>query len=333
MRAQPDTYDVMINTSVFLIVVSVIVFSLSWFFDVNVAGKSYDFFFFTADGRDLLIVTLLMCVSAISLFFWGWELFNKQRLIEAIPLATIKSVPMGLVRISGRAVRNNPLVTPITERDCVFFKYLIEKNVIALSGNRTEVEEDVSAEPFWLEDSTGRILIEPYNCEPALKKRYFHTESDMHGTRKFSEWYLRDGEYAHVVGYAGKSMFQAYEKKELLHEKLQELKESKEEQLKYDKDGDGKLNEYEWEMAVQSIKRDIDRDEKFNDLGDVSVSGLETEAMIISDRNSAEICGEFKLKGVIFIFGALLLFALAVYLIVTFKFVDVSCGFYVTQLV
>ncbi|MGM0601351.1 MAG: GIDE domain-containing protein [Candidatus Rifleibacteriota bacterium] len=84
----------------------------------------------------------------------------------------LKSKPGKIVKILGKVTSEHIKKAPYTNRDCVFHhstrKDLVEgKDKIELDGERRQnfyymtMEEFKSSEPFYIEDSTGKVLIYP----------------------------------------------------------------------------------------------------------------------------------------------------------------------------
>lgn len=104
----------------------------------------------------------------IFLFILGVHWFRRKRLIEDIPTSKIRSIPMGLVEIFGEVVptKYKILKSPLTQRDCVYYKYLIEE--LRSSGKRTEwvtIKSGEDATYFYLQDETGIVLVDPKQAE------------------------------------------------------------------------------------------------------------------------------------------------------------------------
>ncbi|MFH1353274.1 MAG: hypothetical protein ABIH68_06865, partial [bacterium] len=147
----------------------------------------------------IFLLLAFMAGFSIFLFFWGWELFSRKSMIEGIPTSTIRSLPMGLVEIKGQAKNKYPVNTPINKTHCVFYRYKIEKYVVTGSGRHRssywkEIAGGQSITPFLLEDPTGSVLVEPFNCDAALERRYYYSEGHYSGAKRYSEWYILPGE-------------------------------------------------------------------------------------------------------------------------------------------
>ncbi|PKM99226.1 MAG: hypothetical protein CVU78_07385 [Elusimicrobia bacterium HGW-Elusimicrobia-2] len=264
----------------------------------------------------LLIALAAVLVLSVFMFFWGWELFGIKSMIENIPTSKIRSMPMGIVELKGVSAAKYPLETKLNGINCVFYKYKVEKLTVTGYGkNRRRawkvIAEGQSITPFYIKDSTGTVLIEPFNCDSILERKYYHSEGYGDGAKRYSEWYVSPGEQLYAIGYAGKSRDVMAGRKEKLLTRLKEIKASASERAKYDLNGDGNLDDHEWIMAVEGIKKAIALEEGADDLCDVAVSGRNAEKMLISDKSEKELLSGFALKSFFFIFGGIVVFAVS----------------------
>jgi Zn-finger nucleic acid-binding protein len=107
--------------------------------------------------------------------FWlvadGWLLRQRKRLIESIPTSTIRSLALGLVEISGRVQpEEQVLSTPFSGLPCVFYTYAVEERVSSGKHTRWEtIAKGTSEQPFFVSDTTGRVLIVPLGAELILQ--------------------------------------------------------------------------------------------------------------------------------------------------------------------
>ena len=264
----------------------------------------------------LLIMLATLLVLSVFMFFWGWELFGIKSMIENIPTSKIRSMPMGIVELKGEALAKYSLLTKLNGINCVFYKYKVERMTVTGYGkNRRRawkvIAEGQSITPFYVRDSTGSVLIEPFNCDALLERKYYHSEGYYDGAKRYSEWYVSPGEKLYVIGYAGKSRDVMAGRKEKLLTRLKEIKASPEESAKYDLSGDGNLDDHEWMTAVEEIKKAIALEEGSDDLCDVAVSGQKGEKMLISDKSEKDLISGFALKSFLCIFAGLVIFAVS----------------------
>ncbi len=105
------------------------------------------------------------------LFADGWWLRQRKRLIESIPTSTIRSLALGLVEISGRAQpEEQVLSSPFSGFPCVFYTYTVEERVGSGKHTRWEtIAKGTSEQPFFISDTTGRVLVVPLDAELILQ--------------------------------------------------------------------------------------------------------------------------------------------------------------------
>lgn len=115
------------------------------------------------------------CIG-IYLFCHGFFLLQRKRLIMNTPASKIRSAAMGLVEVSGLAAGPYTLTAPITGVPCYYYRTLIWqwKQRGKNSSWVKECDETLHV-PFYLEDETGRLLVNPQGAELDIH-RDFHDE-------------------------------------------------------------------------------------------------------------------------------------------------------------
>lgn len=120
----------------------------------------------TSDFGELLFFCVLGFAAGIGLFFYGFRLLQRRRLILDTPLSKIRSTSMGMVEISGLAVGPYTLTAPITGRPCYYYRTKVwewiqngkNKQWVMVAGECAHV-------PFFVDDNTGRVLVDPRGAE------------------------------------------------------------------------------------------------------------------------------------------------------------------------
>ena len=99
-------------------------------------------------------------------FFRGFKVYREYRVVDDTPRIPIRSVPMGLVNIQGKATGEERLTSPLTHTSCFFYKVEIEE--WKQDGNKSgwkHYRTDTGGVKFYLEDASGKVLVDAQNAE------------------------------------------------------------------------------------------------------------------------------------------------------------------------
>jgi len=118
--------------------------------------------------------------AGIGIFFYGFRLLQRRRLILDTPFSKIRSAPMGMVEISGLAVGPYNLIAPITARPCYYYRTLVweykqrgkNKEWVRIAGECMHV-------PFFVDDNTGRLLVDPRGADLDIHRDF---EQEFNGS-------------------------------------------------------------------------------------------------------------------------------------------------------
>ena len=118
------------------------------------------------DPTGLLLWCVLGFGAGLGLFFYGFHLLKRRRLILDTPLSKIRSASMGMVEISGLAVGPYTITAPITGRPCYYYRTRVwewrqngrNKAWVVAAGESSHV-------PFFVDDNTGQVLVDPRGAE------------------------------------------------------------------------------------------------------------------------------------------------------------------------
>ena len=120
----------------------------------------------------------------IFLFFRGFPFLKRKRLIQNIPTSTIRGAALGAVEVSGTVVGPYTLISPLSEADC-FYYHAVARST---DEEEKEVAEEVLYAPFFLDDGTGRLMVDPRGAEmelrPSVDEEYSPSTGDAF-TRHF----------------------------------------------------------------------------------------------------------------------------------------------------
>ena len=131
----------------------------STFLRMHLAFVSHDFDLDGALGFGFL--------AGIFLFFKGFRVYREYRILSDTPEEPIRSIPMGLVHIHGKAKGEQIVNSPITSTPCFFYKVDIEayKTDSRGRGSWSHAATDADGVQFYLEDNTGRVLVDARRAE------------------------------------------------------------------------------------------------------------------------------------------------------------------------
>ena len=114
--------------------------------------------------------------AGVYLFYRGFCLLQRKRLIMNTPSSKVRSAAMGLVEVSGLATGPYTLTAPITGMPCYFYRTMVWQWMQQGKSSGWVKEADDSLHvPFFLEDNTGRLLVNPQGAEMEIH-RDFHDE-------------------------------------------------------------------------------------------------------------------------------------------------------------
>jgi hypothetical protein len=119
---------------------------------------------------------MLGACAGIYLFCHGFKLLQRKRLIMDTPTSKVRSAAMGLVEISGLANGPYTINAPITGVPCYYHRTVVwQWKHEGKSSSWAKVADESTHVPFYLEDSTGRVLVDPQGAELETH-RDFHDE-------------------------------------------------------------------------------------------------------------------------------------------------------------
>lgn len=134
----------------------------------------------TSDDFKLEAALLFGIGAGLVTFFKGFRTFREYRVVEDTPEIPIRSIPMGLVRIHGRAKGGQRVASPVTHTPCYFYRVDIERwKSDQRGGNWTHYRTDLDGVRFYLEDASGHVLVDAHSAEYDLERS---CRREVHGS-------------------------------------------------------------------------------------------------------------------------------------------------------
>ena len=124
----------------------------------------------------LTVVCSLAIVAGLYFFFRGLSLLARKRSQNA-PASKIADASPGLVEVSGVATGPNTISAPIAGRPCYLYRTAVWQERKTAGHEWEKIVDETLHVRFFLDDSTGQLLIEPHGADLDLQSE-FHKEYD-----------------------------------------------------------------------------------------------------------------------------------------------------------
>jgi hypothetical protein len=103
--------------------------------------------------------------AGVWIFFKGFRVFREFKIVTDTPRMPIRSVSMGLVQVRGTALSDKLIPSPVTHTPCCFYQVNIERYETGEHGGWKHHCTDMDGAKFYLQDKTGKVLIDSYSAE------------------------------------------------------------------------------------------------------------------------------------------------------------------------
>jgi hypothetical protein len=209
-------------------------------------------------------------IAAVVLFWSGFHFIRLKRRIENTPTSKVRSIAMGMVEIHGRARRVYALVAPMTQSACAWYRL---RKYRKDSKNNWKLVKQVNSNhvPFQIDDGTGRVVVDPmgasvkakvqqtgYPGQSPLTFTAFGSSNDE--DEKWIEDIIYEGTSLYVLGFARPLREQRRSLRDRTMARLRQLKLDPQAMRRYDTDGDGRIDESEWQAACADAEQEAMRE-------------------------------------------------------------------------
>ncbi len=147
---------------------------------------------FAGKGDHPYLGAFIMILIGAFVFYAAFKQYRQYRILADAPKARVRSMPMGLVHLHGKAT-GEPLTSPLTGTRCFTYVADIQEWVRTRTKNgwkwswRTTAGDD-DFKQFYLDDGTGRVLVNPGGAEESIDMQpMFYCEIDKEGHFKSSK--------------------------------------------------------------------------------------------------------------------------------------------------
>jgi E3 Ubiquitin ligase len=118
-------------------------------------------------GRhDVWMWPVVGACAGVYLFYRGFRMLQRKRLIMDTPASKVRSASMGLVEVSGLAVGPYTVTAPITGVPCYYYRTVAWRwEQRGKNSQWVKVADENLHVPFFLDDNSGRVLVDPQGAE------------------------------------------------------------------------------------------------------------------------------------------------------------------------
>jgi len=277
-----------------------------------------------------ILASLLILITLFSLSRMA-KWWNLARMIEDVPTSKVRSASQGYVELVGTAqMMDGPiLVSPLSKTSCVWYRYKIEEKVKKHdSKGRSQtywrmVEEGISEDIFFIEDDTGRCVIDPDDADVIATNKRSWTKRTVIPPRRYTEELITNNEPLYAIGlFKTVANVEQQKQRQQTSHLLREWKNDPNQLLHdYDHNRDGELSPDEWEHARLAAQRQVKREhgelEKLEQLSVLKSSPHKHQGFILSTTPENELIKQYKAKAFLAMFFFFMTGSIAVWLINT----------------
>jgi hypothetical protein len=122
--------------------------------------------------NDLTILSLVAVAGGLYFFVSGFRLLARKRLLLTTPTSRIRSAAMGLVEVNGMAAGPYTMPAPITGKPCFLYHTTAWQQRDGKKDEWDKVADETLHLPFFIDDSTGQLLVEPLGADLDLHRDF-----------------------------------------------------------------------------------------------------------------------------------------------------------------
>jgi hypothetical protein len=265
------------------------------------------------------------------LFAGGFRKLVTARRILDTPTARVRSLALGSVEVAGVAATDAPLEAPFSGKPAAYWVAEVDE---FHKRNWRRVRRETSSEPFFVDDGSGRVAVLPDGADAHLPvdlrlelsgaytapdtvaralERLGLTRGLFAGFRRLrvTERRVDVGGPVYVYGVAQDDPGARRRAGERVNERLRALRADPEALARVDRDGDGRIDGAEWEVARARVAAEASAQAERDRV--VIARGAHGELFLISDHDERDLVTRLRFGAAFGVLGggALLLGAAA----------------------
>ena len=125
--------------------------------------------FLLSSSDDVWFYIAAGALGGVYLFYRGFRTLQRERLIRDTPTSKIRSASIGLVEVSGLAVGPYTVPAPISGLPCYYYRTTAwQWQRRGKSNEWVKVADESLHVPFFIDDNTGRLLVDPRGADMDL---------------------------------------------------------------------------------------------------------------------------------------------------------------------
>lgn len=122
--------------------------------------------------NSLAVLSSIAIAGGVYFLFAGFRLLERKRVLLATPRRKIGGAAMGPIEVNGRAVGPHTIPAPITGQNCFLYHATAWQQREGKSDDWEKVADEALHLPFFIDDSTGQLLIEPLAADLDLLRDF-----------------------------------------------------------------------------------------------------------------------------------------------------------------
>jgi hypothetical protein len=126
----------------------------------------------SSDSRPI-VWCIVGVFAGLYIFYKGFLLLQRRHLILDTPVSKVRSASFGIVELNGLAVGPYTMIAPITERPCYYHRTVAwEWKNRGKNSQWVKVAAECMHLPFFLDDNTGKVMVDPRGAELDLHRDF-----------------------------------------------------------------------------------------------------------------------------------------------------------------